>query len=398
MPIIAHIPGSRSLVNDHTPIERGCKCGYFKDKETKALLSLNKGDFLRADGTYGDKEITHWPVDFTLLHKGSYDHRFLPFVPKRQGSLQSMYVELREKKRQWMPVAHSLKELWDELVWIGLKSEKIAALMKLPLPEYAYRLLPLVRVQLMRSPPFKFQFQPWFDLEAHQARWHHIEWIIGLLEGYINMGHLLLNPEQWTWHLGDPVGIQAELAGADAEDQALALAYSYLSTPISLPADWKLPRDYTLLDVRRALLDKVQDLTDARAVYPLISELPEDHYDGLAFIAVQPNYSELCYNADGTRTTKLQCKQLEQEESTDMAEASDSEDSDADAPRPTARIIEVMEDVQPSKATTPAPSHREEDKVMAATSSSSALDPFHLNLPETSLMSQWAALRLDTSG
>ena len=96
--------------------------------------------------------------------------------------------------------------------------------------------------------------------------------------------------------------------------------------------------------------------------------------------------------------TKLQCKQLEQEESTNMAEASDSEDSDADAPRPTARIVEVMEDVQPSKATTPAPSRREEDKVMVATSSSSTLDSFHLNLPETSSMSQRATLQLDTSG
>ena len=86
--------------------------------------------------------------------------------------------------------------------------------------------------------------------------------------------------------------------------------------------------------------------------------------------------------------TKLQCKQLEQEESTDMAEASNSEDSDADARWPTARIIEVMEDVQPSKATTPAPSRREEDKVTVATSSSSALNSFHLNLPETLSTSQ----------
>ena len=70
-----------------------------------------------------------------------------------------------------------------------------------------------------------------------------------------------------------------------------------------------------------------------------------------------------------------------------MAEASDSEDSDADAPPPMARIIEVMEGVQPSKVTTPA-SRMEEDKVAAATSSSSTLNTFDLNLPETLLMSQ----------
>jgi hypothetical protein len=144
MPAIAHIPGSRSFVNDRAPIKVGRKRGYFKDQEMKSLLSLNKGDFLRADGTYGDKELAYQPVDFAQLREGSYNHRFLPFVPKRQGSLQSMYVELREKNKQWMPVAHSLKELWDELMRIGLESEKIAVQTKLPLPEYAYRLLPLV--------------------------------------------------------------------------------------------------------------------------------------------------------------------------------------------------------------------------------------------------------------
>jgi hypothetical protein len=181
------------------------------------------------------------------------------------------------------------------------------------------------------------------------------------LEGYINVGHLLLNPEQRAWHLGDPVGIRAELTGTNAEDQALAFAYSYLAIPISLPADWELPRNYALLDACRVLLDKVQDPTEVRAVYPLISGLPEDHYDGLVFTTVPPHYSELRYKADGTRTTKLQRKQLEQEESTDMAKAGGSDDSDADAPLPTAKIIEVMEDIQPSKATTPASSHMEED-------------------------------------
>ena len=140
-----------------------------------------------------------------------------------------MYMELREKNKQWMLVACCLKELWDKLVRIGLESEKIVVQMKLPLPKYSYHLLPLVvRVQLMGSLPFEFQFQPWSDPEAHQAQWRHIERIIGLLEGYINVGHLLLNPEQRTWHLGDPIGIQAKLAGTNTEDQALA--YSYLST------------------------------------------------------------------------------------------------------------------------------------------------------------------------
>jgi hypothetical protein len=148
--VIARIPRSQSLVNDHAPVERGRKRGYFKDPETRTLLGLNMGDFLRADSTYGDKELADRPVDFAQLREGSYDHCFLPFVPKRHGSMRSVYVELRETNKQWRPVA-------------------------LPLPKYAFHLLPLIRVEFMGSPPFEFQFQPWFDPEALHARWRRIE-------------------------------------------------------------------------------------------------------------------------------------------------------------------------------------------------------------------------------
>ena len=59
-----------------------------------------------------------------------------------------MYMELREKNKQWMLVACSLKELWDELAQMSLESEKIVAQTKLPLPEYTYHLLLLVQVHL----------------------------------------------------------------------------------------------------------------------------------------------------------------------------------------------------------------------------------------------------------
>jgi hypothetical protein len=64
---IARIPGSRSWVNDRAPVELGHKRGYFKDLVMRVLLGLNKGDFLRADGTYGEKELASGPVDFSLL-------------------------------------------------------------------------------------------------------------------------------------------------------------------------------------------------------------------------------------------------------------------------------------------------------------------------------------------
>jgi hypothetical protein len=79
--VIARVPGSQSLVNDPAPIELGRKQGYFKDPAARALLGLNKGDFLQADGTYGEKELASKPVDFSLLREESYNHRLLPFMP-----------------------------------------------------------------------------------------------------------------------------------------------------------------------------------------------------------------------------------------------------------------------------------------------------------------------------
>ena len=105
--------------------------------------------------------------------------------------------------------------------------------------------------------PFKFQFQLWFDPKAHQARWHHIERIVGQLEEYVNAGHLLLNPDETAWRYGKPVGIKFELTDAQTQNRDLALAYMYLRIPISLPADWKVPDEYSLQDTQKALLDDI---------------------------------------------------------------------------------------------------------------------------------------------
>jgi hypothetical protein len=76
--------------------------------------------------------------------------------------------------------------------------------------------------------------------------------------------------------------------------------YAHLAVPISLPTDWKIPDKYSLLDARRALLDNVQGPPASHAVFPIIDELPENHYDGLTFTTIRPHYSEHHYNADGT--------------------------------------------------------------------------------------------------
>ena len=85
----------------------------------------------------------------------------------------------------------------------------------------------------------------------------HIERIIGQLEGYVNAGHLLLNPDETAWRYGEPVGIKFELTDAQTQNQDLALAYAYLCIPISLSTNWKVPDEYSLQDTQKALLDDI---------------------------------------------------------------------------------------------------------------------------------------------
>ncbi len=84
---------------DRAPIEMGRKRGYFKDEAARALLGLNKGDFMQNLGTYGAKEMGTNPVNFDLLRDRTYDQRFLPFVPRStdNGCLPPQPLEASEK-------------------------------------------------------------------------------------------------------------------------------------------------------------------------------------------------------------------------------------------------------------------------------------------------------------
>jgi hypothetical protein len=86
--------------------------------------------------------------------------------------MRRMFVDLHEVNKHWMPAARSVKELWEELERLLKEAEEIASLIKLLLPDYAYQVLLKFRFQpTQASGPFEYQFQPWFDPEAHQARW-----------------------------------------------------------------------------------------------------------------------------------------------------------------------------------------------------------------------------------
>jgi hypothetical protein len=175
------------------------------------------------------------------------------------------------------------------------------------------------------------------------------------------------------------MGIKLGLEVNEVKGRALALAYVYLGVPIALPAGWRIPREYSLLEAREALLGNVRDLVTSCTSFPIISDLPEDHYNGLTFSVVRPHFPEHCYNTDGTRTTKLQHKQLEEGESSDMAEDSGSVDLEGNVSPPAMKIMEIMDNVQPMGMPVMAP-----------------LDTLP-SAQEASMSRQHPALRLDTS-
>ena len=91
-----------------------------------------------------------------------------------------------------MPPKRSIKALWSELDKLCQEAETIALQTTLLIPEYAFNTLPLICFQATdMTEPFEFQFQLWFDPEAHQAQWCHIQGCPRVDPQMIrNLGHL----------------------------------------------------------------------------------------------------------------------------------------------------------------------------------------------------------------
>ena len=406
------IPGTQISLFERAPLEHGRKRGYFRDEATRALLGLSKGDFLQASGTYGAREVAEYPVDFALLRDGTYDQRFLPFVPESRGTMRPVQVELRLHNKQWKPVVRALKNLQENLHTAMAEAEKVARLTNLPIPDYAFELVPRLCYQISPDDtPFELQFQIWFAPQAHCARWRRIERVTNLLDGYVNACYRLLNPGGPGWTCSEPVGINFDPTTADDNDRSLALAYAYLKVPISLPSSWAIPENYSVHDARAALFSDGRGSAKGRLSFATLPDLPETDPDTLTFTRVRPNYSEHRYNADGSRLTKQQCKEQEQEESTDMAEDEGSEiGSIGDAPFPADKITEVMEEEQPtderSTGTPPneAPIREVTMQDVLATETQTAkepldqpLDDLHLSLPTAPARVRSPTLQLDTA-
>ena len=201
----------------------------------------------------------------------------------------------------------------------------------------------------------------------------------GLLDGYTNVCHLLLNPTREDWACGKPIGISFDPTDADDQDRELAIAYAFLKLPIELPSTWTIPQDYSLRDVQAALLSEGRGLVVNRLSFPILQNLPGTDYDALVFSEVRPNFSVHRYNANGTRLTKQQRREQANEESSDMYDDEGSV-NEHDGVAPSGKITEIMEDIQPSGEPTLAP-----------------LESLHLALPAPPASRRESALQLDTA-
>lgn len=376
------IPGTTISLFDRAPLENGRKRGYFRDEATRALLGLNKGDVMQASGTYGAKELAEYRVEFDLLCEGTYDQRFFPFVPRGRGIMRPPQIDLPKSHSQWKPSTRALKNLWENLQSSVADAEKAARLTNLPLPDYAFSLVPRLLYRVTENdPPFEYQFQIWFEPQAHYARWRRIERVASLLDGYVNACHQLLHPGSKEWPCGDPLGIEFEHATAHPKNRDLALAYVFLNIPLTLPSTWAIPVNYSLHDAQAALLSEGRGSATGRLTFDTIFELPGDDHDALDFGQVRPNYSMHRYNSDGSRLTKQQRKDIADEESSDMAndEGSDIEPRE-DALFPSDKIVEIMDDVQPTGEPTLSP-----------------LDSLHFALPAPSTRSHAPSPRRETA-
>ncbi len=373
------VAGTNRPMFEKAPVEVGRKRGYFKDEVTRVLLSLTKEDYLQVSGTYGAKELAEYPVDFTLLRNGSYDQRLLPFVPKRRATMRPVWIELRHTNHQWKPSARALKGLEEDLRQAIAQAEDVAARTQLPLPDYAYELVPrLCYRDDPDAPLFEYQFQLWFDAEAHYIRWRRAERVSGLLDGYTNVSRLLLEPTKEEWACGEPIGIDLDTANVDIQDRDLAIAYAFLRVPINLPSNWKIPSQYSLRDAQAALLSEGRGSVLGHLTFPVLEQLPGDDYDALVFSDVRPNFPSHRYSADGMRLTKQQRKDQAEEISSDMYE-NEGSGSEPVENAPSGKITEVMEDIQPT-----------------GTLVLRSFHPVRLDSPEPPSSSRGPALRLDT--
>ena len=177
------------------PVSEGAKTGYFDDQATKDLLRLTIQDPLLNDGSYGVKEPGQYPIEVSWLREGSYDQRLLPFVPRGFRVLNPDFHSQRDQHLLCADALHGLRDWFNKSLF---DSQWVGRQVTLSLPPYALQLVPklLHRGNVRHDQAFPFQFQAFFSPSAARARWVRILHVASLLDGYANLCHRILMPQE----------------------------------------------------------------------------------------------------------------------------------------------------------------------------------------------------------
>ena len=297
------------------PADQGPRKGYFDDSATRLLLSLSPDDAVLHSGTYGNKELSVQPIKLSELRALQYDRRLLPFTPRNHGFL-SHYIAMHEQNGQYPVIADTRRILEENLLRSVLNAQLACEKAHISLPNYALSLVPRLRYHVGGDErPFPYQFLVFFSPSANRMRGVRIGRVGAVLDAATNAAHAMVHGPG-NWPIGNPVGVMIDVDKITEEDYRLLLAYRALGVPI----EGEVPRDLDILtitseDAKDLLIDKTLGKSAYNTQVPIVaSDLNPNtglDDDALDYAAVDPDYDEHGFNADGLAKTRAQRREEE---------------------------------------------------------------------------------------
>jgi hypothetical protein len=106
------------------------------------------------------------------------------------------------------------------------------------------------------------------------------------------------------WREGSPIGIHVDANLIDKEGLRLLRMYRFLQVPIEGDVPPQDSQEYTLKDVRNALLGSRRGKEAAVVVFENPPDLSGTDKDGLVWFECNPEYDDAEFEPDGQRKTK----------------------------------------------------------------------------------------------
>ena len=186
------------------PIDQGPQKGYFNDKATRSLLSLDPSDCILHSGTYGEKELSTHPIAFSTLQAPRFDQRFLPFTP-RNHAFTSSAIDKHEQNGQFPTLVQTYKNLEEHLNRALLDAQLAGNQASISLPNYA--LILVLRLKYSENGDgrlFPYQFLVFFSPSATWMCGVCIGRVMAILDTMTNCAHAMVNGPG-NWPKGEPL-------------------------------------------------------------------------------------------------------------------------------------------------------------------------------------------------